>query len=269
MKELYGPQLARLLHTAGIHSFRTLPLNSYALDEPNGRYIYLFDYPSGTSKRKPKSLNDLIRASDPRYRLELQQRFFVAQTMAKAIGAFHSDGWLHKNIRAHAIKFFFTQENDTCDFKSPYLTDFEFSRPVQGLTRLLPQAVDMEHEVYRHPDRHGMPGTGFNKMHDVYSLGVVLLEIGLWTTAKQLYDDVVQFDYDGVVPASGLPPQKIKEVLLQDARKRLAHRMGPAYKEAVEACLDHDWHDYVDSREFAREFYSRVVQKVDLRAFAS
>ncbi|KAF6815285.1 serine threonine protein kinase, partial [Colletotrichum sojae] len=145
MQELYGPQLARLLRTAGEHSFRTLPFNSYAWDGEKAQYIYLFDYPQGTSDRKPKSLNDFILSSEPRYKLELRQRFFVAQTVARAIGAFHSDGWLHKSIRAHAVKFFFLLDG-TCDFVNPYLTDFEFSRPLAGITRLLPQAVDVDHE---------------------------------------------------------------------------------------------------------------------------
>ncbi|KAH8170863.1 serine threonine protein kinase [Sarocladium implicatum] len=267
VKMMYGPQLARVLQAAGNHSLRTLPFNSYSWDDESSRYIYLFDYPPGTSTRPPQSLDDLIRSDKPQFRLELQQRFLVAQKMASAIGAFHADGWLHKNIRAHAIKFFFTADRSECDFSNPYLTDFEFSRPVQGLTRLLPQAIDIEHELYRHPDRHGMPGISFNKLHDIYSLGVVLLEIGLWTTAKQLYDDVVEYDYHGVVPGDGVPPKKIREVFLQEARERLAHRLGPAYRDAVVACLSHEWHDHVDSRELFKEFNERVVQKVDIRAF--
>lgn len=268
MKELYGPQLARLLRTAGEHSFRTLPFNSYAWDGEKAQYMYLFDYPKDTSDRNPKSLNDFILSSElePRYKLELKQRFFVAQTVARAIGAFHSDGWLHKSIRSHAVKFFFLLDG-TCDFANPYLTDFEFSRPLAGITRLLPQAVDLDHEVYRHPDRHGLPGTSFSKMHDIYSLGVVLLEIGLWQTARQIYDDVVKYELDG--DAKALQPQQIKEAFLQDAKERLAHRMGTSYQEAAIACLDDDWDEFVGSRDFAQEFYKRVVQKVDIKAFIS
>ncbi|KAF6820926.1 serine threonine protein kinase [Colletotrichum plurivorum] len=269
MKELYGPQLARLLHTAGEHSFRTLPFNSYAWDAEKAQYMYLFDYPPNTSDRQPKSLNDFILSSklEPKYKLELKQRFFVAQTIARAIGAFHSDGWLHKSIRAHAVKFFFLPDGKTCDFGNPYLTDFEFSRPLAGVTRLIAQAVDLDHEVYRHPDRHGLPDTSFSRMHDIYSLGVVLLEIGLWQTARQVHDDVVKYELDG--DAKALQPQQIKQAFLQDAKERLAHRMGTAYQEAAIACLDGDWDEFVGSRDFAQEFYKRVVLKVDIKAFIS
>lgn len=269
MKELYGPQLARLLRTAGEHSFRTLPFNSYAWDAEKAQYMFLFDYPLNTANRVPKSLNDFISTSEfqPKYKLELRQRFLVAQTMAGAIGAFHSDGWLHKSIRAHAVKFFFLTDGNRCDFANPYLTDFEFSRPLAGITRLAPQAIDLDYDVYRHPDRHGLPGTSFSKMHDIYSLGVVLLEIGLWQTARQIYDDVIKYERgDALGP---LKPQEIKEAFLQDARERLAHRMGASYQEAVVACLDGDWDILIGSRDFAKEFYKRVVQKVDIKAFAA
>ncbi|KAI8652494.1 hypothetical protein NCS57_01313500 [Fusarium keratoplasticum] len=267
VKELYGPQLARLLHTAGNYSFRTLPFNSYSWDAKETQYTFLFDYPPGTSDLKPKSLNDFMLSSsnESYYKLELKQRFHVAQTVARAIGAFHSDGWLHKSIRSHAIKFFFLEDDDKCDFANPYLTDFEFSRPVAGMTRLAPGAVDVDHEVYRHPDRHGSPSTNFNMTHDIYSLGVVLLEIGLWQTARQIYDDIVKYELGG--DAAKVTALTIKNAFLQDAKERLAHRMGSAYQEAVVACLDDDWEELVGSRDFANEFQRRVVQKVDIRAF--
>ncbi|KAF6802851.1 serine threonine protein kinase [Colletotrichum sojae] len=104
-------------------------------------------------------------------------------------------------------------------------------------------------------------------MHDIYSLGVVLLEIGLWQTAKQIHDDIVKYELGG--DAKALQPQQIKEAFLQDAKERLARRMGTAYQEAAIACLDGDWDEFVGSRDFAQEFYKRVVQKVDIKAFIS
>ncbi|KAF4540152.1 Het-s domain protein [Lasiodiplodia theobromae] len=46
---------------------------------------------------------------------------------------------------------------------------------------------DLERNLYRHPDRQGRPKTSFSKLHDIYALGVVLLEIGLWEMALSLY----------------------------------------------------------------------------------
>lgn len=271
IKELYAPQLARLLKTAGKHTFLTLPFNSYAWDPKQFQYAFLFDYPTDAGDRKPRSLYDFILSSErePQFKLELKQRFHVAQTVVRAIGAFHSDGWLHKSIRAHAVKFFFRPDSETCEFSKPYLTGFEFSRPVAGVTRLAAHAVDIDHDVYRHPDRYGPPSAGFSKIHDIYSLGVVLLEIGLWQTARQIYDDIVKYDLKGNPPPGGVPAEKIKKAFLQDAKDRLAHRMGSSYQEAVISCLDGDWDEFVDSRDFTSEFQSCIVRKVDIKAFLS
>ncbi|CVL11807.1 hypothetical protein FPRO06_13102 [Fusarium proliferatum] len=147
------------------------------------------------------------------------------------------------------------------------LTDFEFSRPVADVTRLAPHTIDTEHEVYRHSDRQGLPNASFSKIHDIYSLGLVLLEIGLWQTAKQIYDDIVKYDLNGVAPTANVMAQKLRSAYLDDARKRLAHQMGSDYQGAVLACLDGEWHDLIGRRDFANEFQKRVVQKVDIKAF--
>lgn len=124
-----------------------------------------------------------------------------------------------------------------------------------------------DYDVYRHPERYGEPDTSFTKTHDIYSLGVVLLEIGLWQTAKEMYDEVVEDEYDGKPPPRGLPPDKMQEFFLPEAKDRLAHRMGSSYQEAVVACLENDWGRFMESPAgLAKEFQDKVVQKVDMRA---
>lgn len=268
-REQYAPQLARLLRTAGEHNFGTLRLNGYSWDADQVQFAFLFDYPPNAGSREPRSLYDCILASDGPFKLDLKYRFHVAQTVSRAIGAFHSDGWVHKSIRSHAIKFFFSVDGQRCNFSNPYLTDFEFSRPEGGKTRLAARAVDVERDVYLHPERYGLkPNANFRRIHDIYSLGVVLLEIGLWQTAKEIHDDIIECNLDGDRPTGGLPAQTIKKAFLQDAESRLPHRMGNAYKEAVISCLDGKWDQYV-GREFESEFQKQVIQKVDPRAWMS
>ena len=267
VKELYAPQLAQLLSTAGKHHFRTLPFEAYAWDSTGFQYAFLFKYPPDAANVEPKSLNDVIRSADSKFRLELKDRFRVAQTLAQAIGAFHSDGWLHKSISSHAVKFFFLDE-ETCDFSSPYLTNFEFSRPEGGVTRRSTVAVDTEQDIYRHPDRYGLPA-GFSKIHDIFSFGVVLLEIGLWQTAKQMYDSIIKDGMGGKAPKEGVSAQIIKDVYIRHAKARLSHRMGLSYQEAVIACLEGRLDEYIGQRDFTDEFQKQVVQKVDIKAMLS
>jgi hypothetical protein len=54
---------------------------------------------------------------------------------------------------------------------------FEFSRPEFDFSSGRPDK-DPARNVYRHPARQGKPDKPFAKIHDIYALGVVLLEIG-------------------------------------------------------------------------------------------
>jgi serine/threonine protein kinase len=262
---LYGHQLARLLTAAGKKgvNFNTLQLNSYAFNSEKAQYVFLFDYPAGSLPKKPTSLHECI---DGGVKLDLKERFRVAQALVRSIGAFHAVGWLHKGIRSHSIKFFHPKDGPACDFNRPYLTDFGFSRPVHMTTRFHAQAVgDPDYEVYRHPERYDPPVVSFTKIHDIYSVGVILLEIGLWQTARRLFDDVIEVDLGGKIPAAGRLASAIQSAFSEEARDRLGHRMGSSYRDAVLCCLGGELDDFTGNRDFANEFQKRVVEKVDFR----
>jgi len=281
IRELYGHQMARLLVAAGDGHFNTLRLNSYAYNADRAQYVFLFDHPNGASPQlRPLSLHNLIssRGGDgaPEHKLELKQRFRVAQMLVRSIGALHAVGWLHKSIRSHAIKFFFSdapssetggegRETPRCNLDQPYLTDFGFARPAGGPTRLnAPSVGDVEYDIYRHPERYDPPVSSFTQMHDIYSVGVVLLEIGLWETARELHDWVIRDDFQGKVPKQGVSATQIQDCFIAEARDRLGHRMGSSYRDAVLFCLSGEIDDFIGKRDFANEFQKRVVEKVDI-----
>lgn len=63
------------------------------------------------------------------------------------------------------------------DLSEPWVLGFEFSRPETYFSNGQSDACPRR-DVYRHPDRQQDPSTVFTKIHDIYALGVVLLEIG-------------------------------------------------------------------------------------------
>ncbi|RYP48279.1 hypothetical protein DL769_011220 [Monosporascus sp. CRB-8-3] len=266
-REIYTPQLARLLRKAGAYDLRTLALNAYAWDPSQERCFFFFDYPDFAADTAPQSLYDLISSSEPDVQLDLAQRFYVASILARCIGAFHCDGWVHKGIRASAVKFFFDKDTQKCDFTRPYLTEFEYSRPDSGLTALEATPLDVEHDVYRHPLRHGLPTPErFTRTFDIYSLGVVLLEIGLWQTAKEIYGELVSKKSAESAAPVHVTGNEIKEFFELKAQTHLRHRMGPAYQEAVMICLNCGLDEFLYCNEFAGEFQRQVVEKVNMRA---
>lgn len=263
--EQYVAQLAMLLSTASSRVFRTLPLKEYMSDDEQSCYMFYFDYPTEAAGTPPQSLHELLRTRRSEREATLSIRFRIAQAIAQSIGAFHADGWVHKSIRSHAIKFFFDKtSSEKLNLRLPYLTEFEYSRPESGLTSRAEGDPDLESSVYRHPQRDGPPSIDFNKAHDIYSLGVVLLEIGMWEDAVTIYQKVMkslQETANGGQPT----PESVKRSMRTYATRYLPHKMGVAYSEVVDVCLSNDFHTKLGQEDFALTFEKRVVEMLDVK----
>jgi hypothetical protein len=311
-QELY--QLCKLLRRASIpgSNLRTLRFAG-VIDQttPSRRFAFVFEYPEQVKKKRPRviTLHDMISGRARCKKAGLNVRFQLAQVLCKAIATFHGDGWVHKNLRSDSIVFFQDregrqgeedddegededqdqdegeeeEEEDDDDFEDteparidldkPYLVDFEYARPLDAQT-LYTFSSDIEYDIYRHPARQGIPSESFNKTHDIYALGVVLLEIGLWRTAFDLIDSktggrlsdlrgrkiaqpgnlAATMDKQNVSGVNGSAahedqhqetkamaepptPVDIKAALISVAKENLEFMMGEHYAKAVDCCL--------------------------------
>ena len=254
-------QLAKLLSSSGKYNLHTLPFKGYLNEIEEGRYKFMFAHPEGTSPNDPVSLRDIVRGKDPSCkRLALSARFQVAQAIKMALAAFHAGRWVHKGLRSESIKFF--KKDGVVQYDSPYLADFEYSRPESDET-LFTYDDDIEQNVYRHPDRQGPPSVQFTKIHDIYALGVVLLEIGMWRTASTIYHE-----YCKVVEHRGggggiVGPKICREIFMDKVEGNLPHYMGRAYADAVSACLAGRFDNGISDGAFAMEFHDRVVEGIN------
>ncbi|KAF1836154.1 hypothetical protein BDW02DRAFT_567355 [Decorospora gaudefroyi] len=85
-----------------------------------------------------------------------------------------------------------------------------------------------ERMIYTPPSRWGNPQEKFSYPHDVYALGVLLLELGYW---KSIFD--IKSELRNVPSA-----EEAQDVLISLSRgEDLAHIMGSAYAHIVEICL--------------------------------
>lgn len=218
-QELY--QLCKLLQRASIPGSNLRTLRFAGIIDQTAllrRFAFAFEYPEQVKKgARVVTLHDMISGRVRCKKAGLNARFQLAQVLCKAIATFHGDGWVHKNLRSDSIVFFQDRDggegdeeeedddddgaedqddgDDKDDFEGreppqidldkPYLVDFEYARPLDAQT-LFTFSSDMEYDIYRHPARQGIPSESFTKTHDIYALGVVLLEIGLWRTAFDL-----------------------------------------------------------------------------------
>jgi hypothetical protein len=215
------------------------------------RFDFVFQMPKAIIS-EPSSLRACLVS---RLDHTLSDRFKLAKQVATAVSYVHTLGFVHKNIRPETLVTF---EGPKSVIESCFLIGFEKFRNADGRTLKVGDAA-WEHNLYRHPQRQGVqPEEIYSMQHDIYSLGVCLLEIGLWDsfvshesaendpipgTALDITLDVAEFSRPGLM----------KEHLVALAKSELPREMGERYEEVVVnclTCLDRDNVDFGDQGEF-------------------
>jgi serine/threonine protein kinase len=165
----------------------------------------------------------------------IQDRLDLAKSLAITMAHLHSVQWVHKSFNPDNILLFGNKIEDMIQFKwsHPYLVGFGTSRSNRGHSEKLTQCLRWENRVYVHPDRQKADYKRYLKIHDIYSLGVVLLEIGLLMCFK---DRVYRNDQDW----KGIMATEVQKKLLEESDK-LKGIMGPTYRDIVKICLSGDF----------------------------
>lgn len=182
--KLSASKVAQILAAAGSEALKTHVLQSvgYAYLPSPKREIQLFlKYPVGLDV--PRTLRWALTMTPLP---SINTRLELCRQLATAIFYTHTSGLVHKSIRPESIIIFQQQPPpDQPDQKIDstgvlFLTGFQLAREDTPNTVSSTQGnQNWEYDIYTHPSRH-MPGTRYTMAHDIYSLGVNLLEIALW-----------------------------------------------------------------------------------------
>ncbi|KAI0440443.1 prion-inhibition and propagation-domain-containing protein [Xylaria telfairii] len=116
----------------------------------------------------------------------LNLRVLLCAVLAQCVHTFHSVNWLHKGLRSDNV-LFFASSSGSVDLDSPYVSGFELSRPspIESMTEK--PGFDPSKDIYRHPNAQSSQMDGhYRKCYDLYSLGVVLIEIALWKPIEEI-----------------------------------------------------------------------------------
>jgi hypothetical protein len=139
-------------------------------------------------------------------------------------------GWVHKAVRPSNILML--HGHDDVEFPNSlghaYLVGFEYAR--RGTARSTGSGHwNWKEDIYRHPDRQNKDGvdleTYFTTNHDVYSAGVVLLELGAWTSLAQARPGLKLAD-----------PDERRRMLL-DYSNTIAGAVGSRYAALARKCI--------------------------------
>ena len=192
----------------------------------------------------------------------LDQRLKLAKRLAEGVFFLHTAGFVHKNITPSSILSL--QRSNLPPFLrfpyslgDPYIMGFEMVRSENGLS-VLEGAYNVQtaghyyseknmsersQQIFQHPDRlHLDEGNvkRYIKNYDVYSLGVVLLQVGLWepinTIARRMDDDFEKW------------PENLCRI-----SQELGLRTGTRYQRMVIWCLTLKGTSVVKDMEFMHE----------------
>lgn len=194
--------------------------------------------------------------------MPLGKRFACAKVLSRAVLWVQLAGWLHKSIRSNNVIFCADDETQV-NLAEPYLCGFEYSRHIAAPLDTEPLAGDAGNNLYRHPDVQGLPedsrGTQrpeFESAHDIYALGMVLLELGSHRSLRGLKE---KYEKNTGQRWAARP---FRDWIVAEELGALVPRMGEIYTDAVRVCLVGLRRD--DGRSFQETFFAKVVKKLDL-----
>lgn len=268
--------LARRLQHDDPEKFGLLACKGFCMDPVGLKITLVFRVPP--SPGDPRSLRDLLlNTQSPR---SLSQRLDMAKDLAKSVGYVHTFGFVHKNIRPESVLSFSPADLRQ---RSTFLVGLDNFRREGGHTERVGDSF-VERNLYRHPSRQGSsPTCNYIMQHDIYSLGVCLLEVGLWKSFIE-YPEIAGETKPQWSSVLGIPkdlnPLQAVRYLCSDAKKRLVslaqdelpQYMGSKYTDIVVTCLtclDPENKAFGDEKEFQDEdgidVGVRYIEKVGRR----
>ena len=226
-------------------------VHSSRLDQ---RYGFVFRWPDGDFDQtvKPNSLLDLIKGETAIVMPLLNHRFAIAYSLASTLSLLHACRWIHKGFRSDHV-LFFTNKSEGLVFEKPLISGFEFSRPEGNFSIDNRPVGDPDLDLYYHED---VVMQGSSRMTDIYSLGVVLFEVALWSPLSEDVDDITEKS------VSSMTLREVRNYLLRSISV-LGAQVGAKYQNAVRWCLEGAFeHDEGEDQgeQLSRAFFVKVLQ---------
>ncbi|KAJ9648633.1 hypothetical protein H2199_001488 [Coniosporium tulheliwenetii] len=254
--------LSRLLNIPKAPSFRSLHCIGYFQDSLNSEYDFVFDRPLNSRENiPPRSLLSLLKSS---YIPSQTQRLRLATELATTLLHLHAGGWLHKGLRSDNILFFPASSDAPRTLDEPYIMGYEYARHDKPGELSEKPSQNPAHDVYRHPRAQGPVSDNYKKAFDIYSLGIILVEIAQWRAIADIIEKM------------GLKLKDVSSKKMQEVRERISNeegldiypqnlrfRMGDEYTKVVLCCLGTVFEDETRTRQDSiTTFYDLVVRRL-------
>jgi hypothetical protein len=121
------------------------------------------------------------------------------------------------------------------------------------------------HEIYRHPDIQAEGSVSFKEIYDIYSLGIILLEIAQWKSLVTLLGNRIDWKACGTADV-----KKVKDILLglfdETTSGSIGFSAGTIFQEVVRTCLAGDFDAEGKSpvgEKLRASYFTKVVKNLE------
>ncbi|KAK5747441.1 hypothetical protein LTR17_000082 [Elasticomyces elasticus] len=149
-----------------------------------------------------------------------QGRLQLARQLGRSLHLLHTAGWMHKALSSHTIIFPPLTEAFPRSLDDPNIVGFAYSRPDQEGHPSIPLSGNAATNIYRHPGCF-LAKSSYRKQYDIYSLGLILLEIAKWRPLSEIYLKISTENYLKQT-------KKNKKDLKPEERENIANTCGAA-----------------------------------------
>ena len=163
------------------------PCMGFFIDRTKTRIGVVFEAPDASNNTTLAPTSLLARFEDKA--ASLPARIAMAQRLSQWLLYLHAVNWLHKGLRSANVLFLRSKQDDD----QLFVSGFEYSRLSKGdHTTTGPSATDENLAWYIHPSYLGSRrGLGFFKTYDMYSLGIILIELAYWKPIQRIYAEAL------------------------------------------------------------------------------
>ncbi|KAF2834543.1 hypothetical protein M501DRAFT_1000178 [Patellaria atrata CBS 101060] len=245
--------LSRAKVGAENNTYGTLNCAGYFEDPKQPRYglvyelpKFVYNGPADASKRsdelRPVTLLSVLQASSKSFNATnstiappipaLEEKFRLALNLTVSFSKLHSQEFSHQDVNSSNIILFKKKRSTPRSPGAPRDPDFEVRSPFISSPDLFSEfntasAAPETQNIYRHPEDPRAKGTrsgSYNSRFDMYSLGLILLEIGLWVPLIEIFK-----------PKYTLANFRAR--VENTWVKKLASKCGTVYMKVVQDCL--------------------------------
>ncbi|KAI9663840.1 MAG: hypothetical protein M1821_007330 [Bathelium mastoideum] len=199
-------QVATLLQDLG-PSFHSLKCLGFVKDHFAKRYGYIFHLseelglasnnsraptPNTYALQPTPELRSLRQMLDQVSMPSLNMRLSLAGILLETLLNLHTSGWLHKDFRSDNVILIRRtsripeRTGEELSAYSTYVVGYIHSRADSPGEMTESLKSDIEADLYRHPSSLGESRQSYSKSLDIFSVGCILLEIGLWSSLQQI-----------------------------------------------------------------------------------